>query len=137
MAEQRDPFLDHREEALKKISGFEPTDESRRSKFQKTIRDILDEQEDGFYVLGDLLYYLTPKLASEDDWRRRDINRLLTRHREDRPIRDARRWALLALFIALIALASTFVSAIADLPAARKNLACWTSAETAERACDT
>ncbi|HKA80922.1 MAG TPA: hypothetical protein VKD43_12860, partial [Xanthobacteraceae bacterium] len=43
----------------------------------------------------------------------------LTRHREDRPIEDARWWARFALFIALIALASSLVSAIADFSNAR------------------
>lgn len=129
-----DPFLVHRTEALRQIAEFRADDESRRSEFQRTIRNILEKREDGFYVLGDLTYCLEPRLTSEQDWRRRDINRLLSRHREDRPIKDARRWAQFALGIALIALASSSVSAVADFPTAWEAIACSVGADLT--ACD-
>lgn len=121
MLSHTDPFLKHLEDARKRIDGFTQDDEKQRSEFQRVIREILEEQEDGYYVLGELRYDLGLK-DKNDNWRVRDINRLLTRYREDRPIKDARRWAKFAIFLALIALASSLVSAIADLDEMWENL---------------
>jgi len=99
------------------MDDFDFGDESRRSEFQSIIWKIVAEDEKNYYALGDIVYDLKPVISKGEfykDWRRRDINRIITRYREDRPIEDARRWAKIAIFLALIALASSLVSAITD-----------------------
>ena len=121
-----DPFVARRVQVLDKLQKFTVEDETRRTEFQGLIRDILSKDtETGFFLLGDAAYHLQPDDRGNADWRRRDINRLLSRYREDRPIEDAKWWAKTALIIALIALASSFVSAIADFNNAKRTVTCW------------
>jgi hypothetical protein len=157
-----DPFVAYVDEVYReKIAGFQLEHEkTRRSEFQQVILGILEAREDdGFFVLGDIRYRLNPKgKGGDEDWRCRDINRLLTRYREDRPIKDAQRsaqraiehaqqeaenahWlARLALFISGVALLSSLVSSIADSPNAWKVLtslfASWFGSDTAARELD-
>jgi hypothetical protein len=121
-----DPFVARRVQILDRLQKFTVDDETRRTEFQGGIRDILrKDTETGFFLLGDAALYLQPDNRGDTDWRRRDINRLLSRYREDRPIEDAKWWAKTALSIALIALASSCVSAIADFNNAKAVVTCW------------
>ena len=109
-------FAKRRDAIVEKLIKYDPTSEVQRDEFQKAIEKILKEESDAFYLLGDARYQLDANAKGEKDWRVRDINRLLTRYREDRPIKDAQRWARTALIVAFIALGSSLVSAVADLP---------------------
>jgi hypothetical protein len=109
-------FSDRLADVVNNLSKF--TEEQQRDDFQKAIENILKSDADAFYVLGEVRYKFDPDAKGEKDWRVRDINRLLTRYREDRPIEDARRWARAALIVAFVALGSSLVSAVADIPQA-------------------
>ncbi|MFL5279604.1 MAG: hypothetical protein ACJ8AW_01040 [Rhodopila sp.] len=73
--------------------------------------------------------------SGDNDWRITYINRILSRHREDRPIKDARKWARLALIGAALALILSCVGAAADFPRAWKNWECWRGTETRIEIC--
>jgi hypothetical protein len=117
-----DPFLSACDDVYEHLRGFSPADEDRRSEFQAEVRRLLEAKPINFNALGEMEYRLEPRDAGRHDWRRRDINRILTRYREDRPIADARRWARLAVILALLAFASSIVSAINDAPGSWENL---------------
>lgn len=130
-------FLQDRDKKTAEYEENYPLDlEDRRVEFQKEIFEIL-KQPDGFQLLGDIRYKLEPGQRDRiRDWRVRDINRLLTRYQQDRPIEDARRlaieakdqardaawWAKWAFGIALAALLTALVSALNDAPGAWSNL---------------
>jgi len=127
MPKAEDPFLKDCDDVYARLRGYSIGDQSNRSAFQKEVQKILDENRAvNFYALGEMDYRLDQPPAkpadSKQDWRRRDINRILTRHREDRPIEDARKWAKFALILASLALGSAIVSAIVDLPDALGNI---------------
>ena len=127
MPKAEDPFLKDCDDVYARLRGYSIGDQSNRSAFQKEVQKILDENPAAnFYALGEMDYRLEPlpknQFEAKHDWRRRDINRILTRHREDRPIQDARKWAKFAVILASLALASAIVSAIADLPGALGNI---------------
>jgi len=99
-----------------KINEYAVEDEDKRDKFHRYLREV-SKRDDGFYILGDVQYLLCGE-PLPPDWRQRDVNRRLTRYREDRPIKEARNLALVALLVALVALFSSLVSAVADFPRA-------------------
>jgi hypothetical protein len=135
--EDAEAFLQTRDRMANYYTAKYPLDqEQNRAEFQKDILELLKERN-GFQLLGDIRYKLEPGQKDRTkDWRARDINRLLTRYQQDRPIEDARRladdarrraeaadgWAKWAIVIALLALLGALVSAINDLPQALSNL---------------
>jgi hypothetical protein len=130
-------FLQDRDNKVAEYEEKYPLDqENKRAAFQGEILELLEHQS-GFQLLGDIRYKLQPGEKDRiKDWRARDINRLLTRYQQDRPIEDARRlaeeaqrqardagwWAKWAFGIALAALSSALVSAVNDAPGAWSNL---------------